>query len=238
MGERDLNGFHVNRKQFEQEIARLDRLNLVGEMAAGISHEIRNPLTTVRGFLQFLSNKEDIEHYKSYIALMIDELDRANSIISEFLSFGKTKPTEFKLRNLNKIVQALAPLIEADARCYDKYLELDLNDLPDLLLDEEQIRQIILNLARNGLEAMDPGKTLTIKTTAIDDTVILAVKDQGKEIEPRILEKLGTPFFTTKEHGTGLGLATCFGIAARHNGNLVITTGSSGSTFSLKIPLS
>ncbi|MDQ7093443.1 MASE3 domain-containing protein [Desulfosporosinus sp. PR] len=226
----------VKRKQFEREIARLDRLNLVGEMAAGISHEIRNPLTTVRGFLQFLGNKEDIQHYQNYIALMIDELDRANSIISEFLSFGKTKPPEFKIQNLNKIVQALAPLIEADARRYDKYLDLDLNDLPDLLLDEEEIRQVILNLARNGLEAMEPGKRLTIKTSVMDNAVILAVRDQGGGIEPHILEKLGTPFFTTKEDGTGLGLATCFGIAARHNGSIGIVTGSSGSTFSLQIP--
>lgn len=227
----------MNRKQFEQEIARLDRLNLVGEMAAGISHEIRNPLTTVQGFLQFLSNKEDIQHYKSHIALMLDELERANSIISEFLSMGKTKPTELKIQNLNKIVWALAPLIEADARRYDKYLEMDLKDVPDLLLDEEEIRQVILNLARNGLEAMEPEGTLTLKTDFVNNTVILAVKDQGKGIDSQILEKLGTPFFTTKEHGTGLGLATCFGIAARHNGSLVIASGPTGSTFSLKIPL-
>jgi signal transduction histidine kinase len=226
----------VTRKQFEHEIARLDRLNLVGEMAAGISHEIRNPITTVRGFLQLLTSKKDIQQYKSYITLMIDELDRANSIISEFLSFGKTKPKEVKIRNLNKIVWALAPLIEADALQYDKYLNLDLCELPDLLLDEEEIRQVILNLARNGLEAMEPGGTLTIKTSFMNNIVILAVQDQGKGIEPLILEKLGTPFFTTKEHGTGLGLATCFRIAAHHNGSLVISTSPAGSTFSLRIP--
>lgn len=225
-------GFDITeQKQLEKEIARLDRLNLVGEMAAGIGHEIRNPMTTVRGFLQMLGEKDDCTKYKEYFNLMIEELDRANSIITEFLSLAKNKPVELKKQNLNKIVTVILPLITADAMVTDKYIKVDLDNIPELLLDEKEIRQLILNLVRNGLEAMSPGGHLKIKTSAEDDEVVLAVRDYGKGINPDVLEKIGTPFYTTKESGTGLGLAVCYSIAARHNATINVETGPDGTTF-------
>lgn len=215
----------------EKEIARLDRLNLVGEMAAGIGHEVRNPMTTVRGFLQMLGGKEECTKYKQYFDLMIEELDRANSIITEFLSLAKNRVIEQKKCNLNSIINVLYPLILADAMCSDKYLKVELKELPDLTLDEKEIRQLILNLARNGLEAMAPGATLTIRTFTEGKGVVMAVEDQGSGINPDAHDKIGTPFFTTKENGTGLGLAVCYSIAARHNAILKFETSSSGTTF-------
>ncbi len=221
----------TEQKQLGKEIARLDRLNLVGEMAAGIGHEIRNPLTTVRGFLQMLGEKDDCTKYKDYFSLMIEELDRANSIITEYLSLAKNKPVELKRQNLNRIVSAILPLITADAMVTDKYIEIELSDISKLLLDEKEIRQLILNLVRNGLEAMSPGGHLKIKTSAENDEVVLAVRDYGKGINPDVLEKIGTPFYTTKESGTGLGLAVCYSIAARHNATIKVETGPDGTTF-------
>jgi signal transduction histidine kinase len=93
------------------------------------------------------------------------------------------------------------------------------------------MRQMILNLVRNGLEAMPPGGNLVVKTFTDGDEVIMAVQDQGKGIEPGVLEKIGTPFFTTKENGTGLGLAVCYSIAARHNARIEIETDPEGTTF-------
>lgn len=225
-------GFNIDdKKRLEKEMARLDRLNLVGEMAAGIGHEIRNPMTTVRGFLQMLGEKDECARYKDYFELMIEELDRANSIISEFLSMAKNKAVEFKKQDLNHTVGVILPLISADALVTDHNIEVELGDIPLLLLDEKEVRQLILNLVRNGLEAMSPGGTLVIKTFADDDEVVLAVADQGGGIGPEVLEKIGTPFLTTKENGTGLGLAVCYSIAARHKARITVDTGPAGTTF-------
>ncbi|MFX4262297.1 PAS domain S-box protein [Pelotomaculum propionicicum] len=219
------------RKRLEEEMARLERLNLIGEMAAGIGHEIRNPMTTVRGLLQLLGSKKDNTQYREYYNLMIDELDRANTIITEFLSLAKNRTVKKKMLNLNSIVEVLFPLIQADAMRNDKFIQIGIGDIPDLLLDEKEIRQLVLNLVRNGLEAMPPGGRLTIKTFNEGNNVVLAVQDEGRGIEQDVLEKLGTPFYTTKDSGTGLGLAVCYSIAARHNASIRVETGFTGTTF-------
>lgn len=227
----------TEKAQYEKEMARLDRLNLVGEMAAGIGHEIRNPMTSVRGFLQIFNGRKEFAPYKDFLKLMIEELDRANSIITEFLSLAKNKVVVQKTQNLNNIVQALSPLIIADGMVADKHIEFELNDIPDIALDDKEIRQIILNLVRNGFEAMSPGDKMRIKTYQDGQEVVLAVQDPGQGIEPDVLEKLGTPFFTTKDNGTGLGLAMCYSIAARHNAKIQVATGPDGTTFSVKFKI-
>jgi len=221
-------------KQLKEEMLRLDRLNLIGEMAAGIGHEIRNPMTTVRGFLQYLGEKKECARYSDSFDLMIVELDRANAIITEYLSLAKNKAIEPKKQNLNFIVKSLFPIIQADAMLTDKDVKLVLGNIPDTYLDEKEIRQLILNLARNGLEAMSPGGTLTIKTYMEDDTVVLEVQDKGRGIAPDVLKKLGTPFFTTKDNGTGLGLAVCYSIATRHKAKIEVKTGAGGSVFAVR----
>lgn len=220
-------------KQMEKEIARLDRLRAVGEMAASLGHEIRNPMTTVRGFLQVLGDKDGCRPYKEYFDLMVEELDAANAIISEFLSLAKDKAVYFTKQDLNQIVRAIHPLLAADGIKSDKQVILELEEIPEVLVDPKEIRQLILNLARNGLESMDEGGILTIRTESQEEEVILSVEDQGHGIEPEVLDKLGTPFFTTKEQGTGLGLAICYSICARHNAVVNVNTDSSGSKFAI-----
>ncbi|OPX87310.1 MAG: Sporulation kinase E [Pelotomaculum sp. PtaB.Bin013] len=227
----------TERKQLEKEMARLDRLNLVGEMAAGIGHEIRNPMTTVRGFLQMLEGKQDCSKYKKYFNLMISELDRTNTIITEFLSLAKNKTVELKPQNINHIIQALFPLIEADGMITDKNIEIETSEVPDIALNEKEIRQLILNLVRNGFEAMSPGGKLTIKTFRDGDEVVFAVQDQGGGIKTDILDKIGTPFLTTKDYGTGLGLAVCFSIASRHNATINFETSLCGTTFFVRFKM-
>jgi PAS domain S-box-containing protein len=221
----------TDKKKYEAELKRLSGLDLIGQMAAGISHEIRNPMTTVRGFLQLLSKQNEYEKYDEYFRIMIDELDRANSIITEFLSMGNTKTTDLQKLDLNSILNDIKPLLMADAFNQNKNLKLEMSELPLLLLNRNEIRQLILNLFRNGLEAMSHGKDLTVKTYIDNDFIVLAIQDQGEGIKPEVLEKLGTPFFTTKDNGTGLGLGICYAIAARHNAKIDIETGSEGTTF-------
>ncbi|EGW37394.1 sensory box protein [Desulfosporosinus sp. OT] len=222
-------------KKLEKEMIRMDQMRLVGEMAASIGHEVRNPMTTVRGFLQLFG--ENFAKYSEYIPLMISELDRANAIITEFLSISRTKTTEFARQSLNDIIECILPLVQVEAINEEKSVILKLNAIPDLLLDHKEIRQVILNLARNGIEAMGKGGNLKIETFSRDDEVILAIHDEGVGINPEIMDRLGTPFFTTKEQGTGLGLAVCFGIAARHNAKINVETSPKGSTFFVRFKL-
>ncbi|MDR3586099.1 MAG: PAS domain S-box protein [Desulfosporosinus sp.] len=228
----------TDKKNAEQELARLDRLNIVGEMAAGIAHEVRNPLTTVHGFLQLLAAKDSTKQYHEFYALMIEELDRANSIITDFLSLASNKTSNFELISISRIVRSLSPLLSADALNRDKELRLELEQVTATLGNENELRQLILNLARNGLEAMQGGSTLTIQTFESETYIILRVRDQGVGIDPMILEKLGTPFLTTKEKGTGLGLAICQSIAARHNAVINYESGPTGTTVTVKFPVS
>ncbi|HDR4764616.1 TPA: ATP-binding protein [Bacillus thuringiensis] len=225
----------TEKKKYEQELKRLSNIDLIGQMAAGISHEIRNPMTTVLGFLQLLKEENIYEKHNKYFHLMIEELNRANSIITEFLSMGNTRKLDLQMLDLNSIIRDIIPLIKVDTHNQNKYIQVDTNDIPELLLNRNEIRQLLMNLYRNGLEAMSTGKVLTISTYKEgQNCVVLAVRDQGKGIRPEVLEKLGTPFYTTKENGTGLGLGICYAIAARHNAKVEIQTGSEGTTFFVK----
>ncbi|MEN6391263.1 MAG: PAS domain S-box protein [Syntrophomonas sp.] len=227
----------TEKRQIEKEFSRLDRLNLVGQFAASIGHEMRNPMTTVRGFLQVLKGKEKYLEDIDTFDLMIEELDRANSIISEFLSLARDKFIKLELKNLNSVVSNMFPLIQANAMAQDKNIEVKLDVIPNLLLDEKEIRQLLVNLVRNGLESMKPGGYLTIKTSQDDQGVVLSVNDQGHGIPQEILDKLGTPFLTTKEAGTGLGMAVCYGIAGHHNAYIEVETSTAGSVFRVHFPL-
>jgi signal transduction histidine kinase len=223
----------AKKRQSEEELARLDRLNLVGEMAAGIGHEVRNPMTTVRGYLQIFKKKQQFANYHEQVSTMIDELDRANCIITEFLSLAKNKAVEMRCGNLNRVITALFPLLQADAFRLGHEVQIELGDIPDSIFDEKEIRQLILNLVRNGLEAMEHSGVVTIRTYSDNHQVILAVTDIGVGIPAEVMDKIGTPFTTTKEQGTGLGLAVCYRVAHRHGAKIDVNTGSTGTTFTI-----
>lgn len=223
-----------DKEQFEKNLFRLEQLNLIGEMAAGIGHEVRNPMTAVRGFLQILYNRNYSRQDKEYFNIMIQELDRANSIISEFLSLAKDKAITLEKKNLNTVITALSPLIEANTIIFNQILKLELGEIPELIFDEKEIRQLILNLARNAIEAMPERGSLTIRTFADGDDVVLEVQDQGEGIKPELMDKIGTPFFSTKDDGTGLGLPVCYRIAARHNAKLSVASANGTTTFSIR----
>lgn len=222
----------TEQEHWETQSARLERLHLIGEMAAAIAHEVRNPMTTVQGFLQ-LSRKSNRVLTDSYIDMMLEELGRANSIITEFLTLAKNKATDLKIHSLNEIVTSILPLLQAEAIISSKQVETCLEVVSDLRLDEKEIRQLILNIAMNGLDSMEDGGVLLIKTWQDGQQVMLKISDTGSGIPDEVLQKLGTPFFTTKEKGTGLGLAVCYSIASRHNASIAVDTGSRGTSFTI-----
>jgi two-component system sporulation sensor kinase C len=219
------------RKKLEQMSSLFDRMNMVGSMAAAVAHEIRNPMTTVRGYLQVMGRKHEYQKDKDKFNLMLEEIDRANSIIREYLSLSREKLVILKQCSLNSIIEALFPLIQADATSSKVYVNLDLAPVPELLLDENELRQLLLNLVRNSIEAMPAGGDLLIRTFQEDCKVVLSISDQGEGIPDHILDKLGTPFITTKDTGTGLGLPICYQIAHRHKATIKISTSHAGTTF-------
>ena len=224
-----------NQKRLEEEIQRLDRLNLIGEMAAGIAHEIRNPMTTVRGYLQLYERRSRGQDEVEDIQLMLGELDRANAIITEFLAIGKSKHSKVLSGDVNEIIEAIYPLVQAEAALANKEIVLELfSQLPKVLIDGKEIRQLLLNLVSNALQSMEQGQVI-IRSFVEQEEVVIAIKDQGHGIPDEIKHKIGTPFFTTKDSGTGLGMAICYSIIQRHHGKLDFTTSPKGTTFFIRL---
>lgn len=229
----------INRRrriQAEKELARLDRLHLAGEIAAGISHEIRNPLTTIRGYLQLWGRRQQAPSPEA-LATMISELDRANDIITEFLKLAKTKAIRLFPHRIDNLVTGLLPILRSEANLRGHDIVFIPGDVPAVLMDEKEVLQVVLNLVMNGLDAMKGHGLVTICTGVAADNVFLTVSDQGSGITDEVAKKIGTPFFTTKASGTGLGLSVCFAIAERHKGRLTFETGSKGTTFLFYLPL-
>jgi len=233
---KELQQEYEKRVSIERDVARLERLNIIGQLAAGLGHEVRNSMTTIRGFLQLLQNKADLLKHKSYFDLMIEELDRANLIIQEFLSLTKNKPVDMKLQNLNDVLHNLFPLIQADAFNVGKQFIFEPGDIGELNFDLNEITQLVLNFARNGLEAMAQDGCLTISTFVDGQNIVLSVRDEGTGIKPEHVSKLGTPFFTTKENGTGMGIPSCYKIADRHNAKVQVKTCPKGTVFLVQFP--
>lgn len=246
---RDTNGnpqviMEINRditqdKILDRELQRIARIELVGQMAAAIGHEIRNPLTTVRGFLQLLTRDAHSDKHKEYHNLMIREVDKANAIITEYLSLAKDKILQSSLRNLKDIISSFQPLIQSDSLIMTKKISVvyNLHDSPNLLIDENEIRQMIIHLIKNALEAAPPFSIVTVSTYQQETSAVLAIKDEGNGIPDEIIAKIGTPFITTKDLQAGLGLAVCYSIAARHKAKIDISTGSNGTTICICFPI-
>lgn len=221
---------------FSNSLIKYERYELVGKIAASIAHEIRNPMTSVKGFIQLLQSNKNFQSYEHYFSLMIDELDRANGIISEYLSLAGERIPKIDKHNLNNILATLLPLLQADARREDKDIILKTQDIEDIWVDQRDIRQVILNLVRNGLESMTPGGILEIRTFMHQGDVILEIEDNGHGIPADVLEHLGKPFITTKEQGTGLGLYVTYSILKRYHAVVEVNSSPNGTVFTIRFP--
>ncbi len=221
----------------KEELSHLDNLYMMGEIAAGIGHEIRNPLSTIRGFLDLFLEREEYHSARGDFQLVLDELSRVNAILDEFLSLAQPRKPDLQPNNLNIIINKLFPLIQASAIKAGQHIYFVPGNIRELPLDRGKMRQLILNLVLNGLEAMQPGGNLIITTCGNEDEVILSVADEGCGIAEEHIEKICLPFFTTKSEGTGLGMAVCYDIARDHNARIDIETSFDGTTVFVKFPI-
>jgi len=217
----------------KEVFTRLEELNLVGKIAGSVAHEVRNPLTVVRGHLQLLGWNQELKKHYEQLDTMITEIDRAVEILTELLYMSKPSETRMERQNINDILNHLYPLLNAEALVNLHEVEYNLEEVPDVMLDKKKFRQVVLNLVNNGLQAMENHDKIIIRTYARGRKVYFAIKDHGKGIPSEVLKKLGTPFLTTKPDGTGLGLAACYNIINEHQAKMEVDTGPNGTTFTI-----
>lgn len=235
-------------RDLEERLSRSDRLAALGTVATGVAHEIRNPLAGLRGAAQLLEGERDFPPaFKEYTSVIIKEVDRLAAIVETLLSFASPRAPVLRPCNLHQILDSLlfleqAPLRDRGVsvqRVYDP-------QLPEVLADPAEIRQLFLNLIRNGVEAMPGGGELTLRTRYERSSqrcgglsvAVAEIIDQGVGFDPEIERHLFTPFFTTKEGGTGLGLAICLRIVEDHGGVMeAASQPGKGSSFRVMLPL-
>jgi signal transduction histidine kinase len=217
-----------------------ERLSAFGQLAAGLAHEIRTPLSAIDGALELLrSEKANEELRREMTDIALKESKRLNRLLTDLLEFARPRKPEFRQASLETVVASVARLLEPQTRKQSIDLRWEaVGKLPDVECDPEQIRQVVLNLCMNAIQATGPGGTIRISLARTDAGIETSVADNGPGLAPEISDRLFEPFLTTKPNGTGLGLAVAKQIAENHNGRLSIdSSGSRGATFRLALPL-
>ncbi|GAE09267.1 HAMP domain-containing sensor histidine kinase [Paenibacillus sp. JCM 10914] len=212
----------TERNRIEELLRRSEKLNTVGQLAAGVAHEIRNPLTTLRGFLQLQGQTHQIN--LDHIHLMLSELDRINLIVSEFLILAKPQAIRFQVRDVRMILGDVISFLDSQAHLYGIEFKLNFNSEPTLVhCEENQLKQVFINLLKNAIEAMPDGGVIHIELALTQmEEVEIIIQDEGQGIPDELMPHLGEPFITNKETGTGLGLMVSQRIIQGHRGMMDI----------------
>ena len=225
-----------------REIAeRNERLAALGQLAAGVAHEIKNPLTSIKGFTQLLkTKKKDQTFIEKYVELVSGEVDRLDHIVEELLQLSRPKTAKLKKADLRECVLKVEELLEEQLKKKSVRFEKAMPILPvDILMDSSQIEQVVLNIMLNAIEAVPPRGGMIRATIEIHPkSVVLGIQDNGRGIKAEHLEKLFNPFFTTRRGGTGLGLAVSHRIVTDHGGRIFVTSvPGSGARFAVEFPV-
>lgn len=232
----------TNLRSFEQKIERNERLAMIGQIAAGTAHEIRNPLTSIKGFLQmFLQSftESGMNREKTYTEIMLTEINRINSLVSEFLLLSKPRDVQYSMVDLNTVFDEILPIVESQALLYGIDVQFpSRGKMPMVVGDTELLKQVFINISKNGIEAMGEQGTLQISHHIDDqgDRMSIDIHDTGPGIPLYIIDKIFDPFFTTKEEGTGLGLSVCQKIIHDLGGQIRVSSKGYGTTFHILLP--
>ncbi|UOQ47727.1 ATP-binding protein [Gracilibacillus caseinilyticus] len=224
-----------DKKQAEEMLIRSEKMSIAGQLAAGIAHEIRNPLTSLKGFVQLLQG--GITSKEEYYKIMIEEIDKINAITSELLFISKPMTDDKNNENVNDLLHDVMTLLRTQANLYDIDLVLEAEQDCLVLCDRSQIKQVFINLIKNAIEEMANGGMIHVLVELRGKECMIAIKDQGPGIPKHLIHKLKEPFFTTKKNGTGLGLMISNQIIDNHHGRLEIESEKGqGSTFKIFLP--
>jgi two-component system, sporulation sensor kinase A len=224
------------RKKNEELLINSEKLYVAGQLAAGIAHEIRNPLTSLKGFLQLMESGRTAN--RNYYDIMKSELVRIESIVSELLMLSKPQIYELAEKDVREIMEDTVTLLEAQAIMHD--IEIDYEGGSEALWVfgvENQIKQVFINVIKNAIEAMIDGGAIHVRCMREGDEVIVRIRDEGPGIASAQLSKMGQPFYTTKEKGTGLGLMVSYKIVDNHRGRIaVLSEVGKGTTMDVVLP--
>jgi two-component system, NtrC family, sensor histidine kinase HydH len=225
------------RQTFEQ-LLRADRINSVGELSAGVVHEVRNPLASIKGAIEILEDEiPSASPRREFADIIKHEVDRLDTLVGEFLRFARPPKPTVAPASLNEIAQSVQSLLAQRSATQGVSVETEFSSgLPFISVDAEQIKQLLLNLAINALQAMPQGGRLIFRTLADETNQIIEVEDTGGGIDASMRSRIFDPFFTTKEKGTGLGLSVAYRIASAHGGSLTLADGERGAKFILNLP--
>lgn len=227
----------TERKMAEELLRKSDKLSIVGQLAAGVAHEIRNPLTALRGFTQLLQTGRMKEEY---ISIMLSELDRIELIVNEFLLLAKPQAVIYKQRDVRALLRNIVALLEAQAIMNNIQIKTKFHDhVPLINCEENQLKQVFINVLKNAIEAMPTGGTIDIQVfyEAAGEVMIRFI-DEGNGIPEERISRLGEPFYTTKEKGTGLGLMISYKIIQEHQGHIqIISKINRGTIVEIRLPV-
>lgn len=224
---------------FEQ-LRRADRLSALGELSAGLAHEIRNPLGSIEGAVQILRRPNLAEDTKQEFGkLAADEVDRLKGLLTNFLQFARPLAPRRRTTEIGQLLEAVRALTEETAKMGGCRVRVNLPAvLPAVTVDPDQIKQVLLDLVLNAVQAMPEGGEVVLHASRRPDTIVIEVQDEGVGIGPENLEKIFDPFFTTRPSGTGLGLSIAYQIVKQHEGRLEVKRNSGrGMTFLVLLPL-
>jgi two-component system, sporulation sensor kinase B len=214
-----LNESLIEKDLMRKEILRAEKLNTLGELAASIAHEIRNPLTVVKGFLQMMHKQEKGDNYY-YLSLVLTELGRAESIINDYLNFAKPQFEKLEDAELAKIITEITLLLEAFAAKEGVQVNVQLEWGIYVKTDRNQLKQALVNIIKNGIEATDEGGEVNISQVSAGNESYIVISDTGKGMDSAQIARLGTLFYTTKNKGTGLGTSVSIKIIEAMGGSI------------------
>jgi two-component system sensor histidine kinase HydH len=232
-------------KKLQREIQRHDRLVALGKMAAGVAHEVRNPLSSIKGFATLLGSRfKDGSREHEAAELLVQEAERLNRSITELLNYARPTALQKQEVNIGDLVSSSLKLISSDAQALGVKISLNIvRDIPGIFADKDRINQVLLNLYLNGLQAMEDSSRekllrVSVHPAEAEGFIEIEVQDSGKGIPREDLEKILDPYFTTKPDGTGLGLALAYKIIDEHNGTIRFqSTEGHGTTVSVRLPV-
>lgn len=224
-----------DKKEAEEMLVRSEKMSVAGQLAAGIAHEIRNPLTSIKGFLQLL--QAGISHKEQYYKIMIDEIEKIESISSELLFISKPMSDTMEMAHIEKMIEEVVLLLRPEASLNGCTIAWNTDSDHEVYCDRSQIKQVLINLIKNAYEAMNEGGAIELKVLEDDSNIIINIIDEGPGVPEKLIHKLDEPFFTTKQNGTGLGLMITSQILEKHDGQLQIFHNENiGSTFRIILP--
>lgn len=224
------------RKKNEELLINSEKLYVAGQLAAGIAHEIRNPLTSLKGFLQLIASGR--KNNSTYYDIMNSELDRIEEIVSELLMLSKPQVYELNYQDMRVMMRDTVTLLESQANLHNIVIEAEYGKDPLWVYGvENQIKQVFINVIKNAIEAMIDGGAIKIDLSRENDGVYVRIHDEGPGIDDEQLAKMGQPFYTTKVKGTGLGLMVSFKIVDNHQGKINARSElGKGTTFEIVLP--